>query len=377
MQVTLGHRVITITVAGRRFDIGERGRLTGATATALLLHLLIIWTLIATVPHPMDLPEPEAIDAELYRVEPVPQPEQPKVQPVERVVPRRTETEPVPQPQPQVQAQQPQTATAPIPVPSPQPAPVPDKSLQTVSRDSETFQPLTRQNVRTRTDRDMQSSDRALPSVAAEEPQTNSDAAKQKKREEEALDANPKVADRRDVTDLNVHQAALPSVDTSAPAPSGLSPDQSRLASSPPNTGQAGGPSGAAGSRGAAGAAALGQLKGGRNGVTQALQNHESCIQIQQKGKTPPKDCNMVALREMPALGLKPDARLQAAAAARDAELRYKTQPGNAEYWKRVNAGPQSRYEPSEGGKPGQYSNPKDDRVYNGTPNDPKAKTGY
>jgi len=369
MQVTLGHKVITVTVAGRRFDIGERGRLTGATATAVLMHVLAVWLLIVSVPHPMNLPEPEAIDTELYRVEPMPQPEEPEVQPVERVVPRRTETPPAPQPQ--VQSQQPQTATAPVPVPTPQPAPVPDKAVQT--RDTETFQPLSRQSVRARNDLDVQSNNRPLPSVAAAEPDRQVDVAKKKKREDEALDANPKVARRRDVTDLNVHEAALPSVDAAPPAPSGLSPDASHLASAPPG----GGTSGAAGSRGAAGAAALGQLKGGRNGVTQALQNHESCVQIQQKGKTPPRDCNMVALGQMSPLGLKPDPRLQAAAAARDAELRYKTQPGNADYWKRVNAGPQSRYEPPEGGKPGQYSNPKDDRVYNGTPNDPKAGTGY
>ncbi len=371
MQVTFGQKVIRVDVAGRRFDIGERGRLTGATATALLLHLFLVWALIVNTPHPMDLPEPKAIDAELYQVEPIPQPDEPKVQPVERQVPRRTETE-VP-PQPQAPSQQPQTATAPVPVPTTQPAPVPDKSLETAPRDTETFQPLARQNVRSRAAPDVQSTAHALPSVAAEEPERNTDAAKKKKREEEALDANPKLANRRDVTDLQVHQAALPSVDASAPAPSGLSPDTSHLASSPP----AGGQSGATGARGAAGAAALGKLQGGRNGVTQALQNHESCVDIQKKGKTPPPDCNMVALGQMPALGLKPDARLQAAAAARDAELRYKTQPGNAEYWKRVNAAPQSRYEPPDGSKPGQYSNPKDDRVYNGTPNDPKAKTGY
>jgi hypothetical protein len=371
MQVTLGHRVITVTVAGRRFDIGERGRLTGATTAALLMHLVILWMLINAVPRPMDLPEPQAIDAELYRVEPVPPPDEPKVQPVERVVPRPTQTPPAPQPQPQVQTQQPQTATAPVPVPTPQPAPVPDKAVTT--RDTETFQPLSRQSVRRQADLDVQSNDRALPSVAAAEPDRQVDVAKKKKREDEALDANPKVASRRDVTDLNVHEAALPAADAAPPAPSGLSPDASHLASQPPS----GSASGAAGARGAAGAAALGQLKGGRNGVTQALQNHESCVQIQQKGKTPPSDCNMVALGQASPLGLKPDPRLQAAAAARDAELRYKTQPGNADYWKRVNAAPQSRYEPPEGGKPGQYSNPKDDRVYNGTPNDPKAGTGY
>ncbi len=377
MQVTLGHRVISVTIAGRRFDIGERGRLTGATASALLLHLLIIWVLIATVPHPMDLPEQDVIDAELYRVEPLPEPppEQTRVQPAQRVTPRQTPPEPVTQPvqQAQVQVPQPQTATSPQPVPTPQPAPVPDKSLQVAPRDTETFQSVTNPTLRTRTDRAVQSNDRALPTVAAEAPRTDADAAKKKKREEEALDANPKLAQARDATDLKVHETPLPSVDASAPAPSGLSPDTSHLASSPP----AGGQSGAAGARGSAGAAALGQLKGGRNGVTQALQNHDSCVQIQQKGKTPPRDCDMVALGQMNGLGLKPDARLQAAAAARDAELRYKTQAGNADYWKRVNAGPQSRYEPPDGSKPGQYSSDKDDRVINGTNNDPKAKVSY
>ncbi len=379
MQVTLGHKVISVTIAGRRFDIGERGRLSGATGAALLLHLLVIWMLVANAPHSYDLHEPDTIDAELYQVEPVPQPDQPKVQPVERVQPRRAEPEPVPQPaqQAEVQTPQPQTATSPQPVPTPQAAPVPDKSIQVAPRDSESFQSVTKPTLRARNDRAVQSNDSALPTVAAEEPEINTDAVKKKKREEEALDANPKLANRRDATDLRVHETPLPSVDAASPPPSGLSPDTSRLASSPSNTGQAGGQSGAAGSRGAAGAAAFGKLKGGRNGVTQALQNHESCIDIQKAGKTPPADCNMAELGQMGGLALKPDARLQAAAAARDAELRYKTQPGNADYWKRVNAAPQSRYEPSEGGKPGQYSNPKDDRVYNGTPNDPKAKTGY
>lgn len=380
MQVTLGHRVISVTVAGRRFDIGKRGRLTGATATALAMHLLILWVLIANAPRPYDLPDPNQIDAELYRVEPVPLPE-PKPdqpQPVERVTPRRT-PEPEPQPVRQAQAEtpQPQTATSPTPVPIAQPAPVPvpvpDKSIEVAPRDTESFQAVAKPVLKQRNDRAVQSNDRSIPTIAADEPQTNTDAVKKKKREEEALDANPKLAARHDATDLKVHEAPLPSVATAVPAPSGLSPDTSRLASSPP----AGGQSGAAGSQGATGAAALGVLKGGRNGVTQALQNHESCVQIQQKGKTPPRDCSMPELGQMTGLGLKPDARLQAAAAARDAEIRYKTQPGNADYWKRVNAAPQSRYEPPDGPKPGQYSNPKDDRVYNGTPNDPKAKTGY
>jgi len=377
MQVTLGHKVIRVTVAGRQFDIGERGRLTGATATALLLHLLVIWVLIVTVPHPMDLPEPEVIDAELYRVEPLPEPQPPQVQvqPTERVTPRQTPPEPVPQPARQAQAQvpQPQTATSPQPVPTPQPAPVPDKSVQVAPRDTESFQSLTKPTLQTRSDRAVQSNDRAIPTVAADEPQTNPDATKKKKREDEALDANPKLAQQRDVTDLKVHETPLPSVAAAAPPPSGLSPDTSHLASSP----AAGGQAGAAGTRGAAGAAALGQLRGGRNGVTQALQNHESCVQIQQKGKTPPRDCNMTTLGQQAGLGLKPDAQLQAAAAARDAELRYKTQPGNADYWKRVNAGPQPRYQPDDTVKPGQYSNDKDDRTRNGTNNDPKAKVSY
>jgi len=371
MQVTLGHRMIRITVAGRAFDIGERGRLTGATATVLLMHLLVLWMLIANAPHPMDLPEPDVIDAELYRVEPLPQPDQPqpKPQPVERFTPRRTQPEPVPVPQaaqqPPQQAEQ-QTATA------PQPVPAPDKSIAVAPRDTESFQPVTKPTVRPRTDTAIQSNDRAIPKVAAEEPETNPDAVKKKKREDEALDANPKLAASRDATDLRVHETPLPSVDASAPAPSGLSPDTSHLASSPAAGGQPG-----SGSRAAAGAAALGRLKGGRNGVTQALQNHESCVQIQQTGKTPPRDCDMPALGQVAGLGLKPDARLQAAAAARDAEVRYKTQPGNADYWKRVNAGPQSRYDPDDTVKPGQYSNDKDDRTRNGTNNDPKAKVSY
>lgn len=373
MQVTLGQKVITVTVAGRRFDIGERGRLTGATATVLVMHMLVIWVLIANAPHPMDLPEPEVIDAELYRVEPLPepQPRQPPVQPVEHTAPRQTPPQPAQQAEAQVP--QPQTATSPQPVPAPQAAPVPDKSIQVAPRDAESFQTVTKPTLSQRNDRAVQSNDRSIPTVAVEEPETNPDATKKKKREEEALDANPKLAQQHDVSDLKVHETPLPSVAASAPAPSGLSPDTSHLASSPP----AGGQSGAAGARGAAGVAAFGQLRGGRNGVTQALQNHESCVQIQQKGKTPPKDCEMASLGQMNGLGLKPDARLQAAAAARDAELRYKTQAGNADYWKRVNAGPQSRYEPPDGSKPGQYSNDKDERVMNGTNNDPKAKTGY
>ncbi|WP_443747289.1 hypothetical protein [Asticcacaulis solisilvae] len=377
MQVTLGHRVIRVTVAGRQFDIGERGRLTGATTAALLMHLLVLWVLIANAPHPMDLPAPDAINAELYRVEPLPepQPDQPQPQPSERVTPRQTPPEPVPQPaqQAQVQTPQPQTAASPQPVPAPQPAPVPDKSLQTAPRDTEAFQAVKPTTLSNRTDRALQNNDRSMPTVAADEPQRNPDATKKKKREEEVLDANPKLAQQHDVSDLKVHETPLPSVDAAPPAPSGLSPDASRQASAPP----AGGQSGAAGARGSAGAAALGQLKGGRNGVTQALQNHESCVDIQKKGKTPPKDCDMLALGQMNGLGLKPDAHLQAAAAARDADLRYKTQPGNTDYWKRVNDGPQSRYQPDDTVKPGQYSNDKDDRTRNGTNNDPKARVSY
>ncbi len=379
MHIAFGQRAIVVTVAGQRIPIDRRSRLAASTALVLMMHVLVFWGMTLVQPRPLDLTYDDrnnVIDTELYRLEPEPEPI-PEVEPVPqptRHVAEQPQQKQQPQPvPPQTQAQQQQQQQATQPVPAPQPVPVPDPSLAVAPRPVDSFQKAIAPTAQKQADARLKTDAAPLATVEPDPSLT-----KKKKQEEEKLDANPQLANTSTASDLKLHES--PSQAITATAPSGLSPDNSHLASNPPAGGSAG--AGAAGGRagggGAPGAAALGALKGGRSGVTQALQNHDSCVAIQTAGKPLPAGCNMKSLAEMKGLGLKPDAGLQAAAAARDANLNYKTQAGNADYWKRVNAGPQSRYEPGDGTpKPGQYANPKDDKVMNGINGDPKAKVSY
>ncbi|MBW8880091.1 MAG: hypothetical protein JF615_01335, partial [Asticcacaulis sp.] len=221
-----------------------------------------------------------------------------------------------------------------------------------------------------KTSRDVVADNRQAPSVSAP-PSPNLGVKKKQKDEQLQARANDSLSSSntaaRNVTDLNLHEP--PKIIAGAPpspvAPSGLAND--------------GGSRPAGGANGGLPPGALqgvnGSLKGGRSGVSQAIQNHNSCVSIQMKGKkTIPQSCNMTALADQPGLGLKPDAGLQAAAAAVDADLKYKGDAGSTELWDRVNASPQPGSAGRDDGLPkkGAYRSAKDQRVMTGSGGDPK-----
>lgn len=356
MHLRVVHRHIIVGHGDREVYIGRRSRLVASTAIVLGLHALVILMLVYAHPPLLELPDvdKDVIEAELYRPEPIPEPvprpviqthELPKVQPQRQ----QAQPEPIPQPQP--------------PTVTPEPyQPLPKVVPQTVEKLQNIKVPV----VRTQDEPRLQSATSAAPTLQPEEAARPVITAK--KKEDEALDtAKPQLAtsapDR--ASDLKLHDTPLPSVQ--AVAPSGLP--------APPSQASAGGKASGAGAAG--GAEALGPLRGGRSGVSQALQNHESCVDLQTRGKPVPPDCHMAALSDMKSLGPKADPRLQATVAAKEAYQRYKTQPGNTEYWKRVNGSPSPRFEPPEGPQPGAYSNPKDDKIMNGINVDPKAGKPY
>ena len=368
MQVTLGQRYVSITVAGRTVRLGEREKLAGATTIVLIMHALLIWGLAVMQPRPYNLSEDrtQVIDTELYRIEPE-QPPIPKVEPVElRPVIHQQQAEQQ-QPPPQPQPQQQQAAPSP-PAPQPTPAPAPSPNLAVAPRPDDSFAPIKAPALQKPSTQPTLSNSSTVAEVA---PEPNPNLKAKKKQDDGKVEAKSEASLAHDSSDLKLHDASV--ADLTAVTPSGLTPHLTAGAT-------AGG--GAPGGARAGGAAGGGGINGvglnGRSGVTQALQNHESCAQLKIEGKPLPDSCKMTAMDQAAGLSMKPDAGLQAAAAQRDADLKYKTQAGNSDYWKRVNASPQSRYEPGDGTpKPGQYSNPKDDKVMNGINGDPKAPHPY
>ena len=367
MQVSFGQRYITLTIADWQFRLGEREKLAGATSLVLLMHALLIWGLAVMQPKPYNLNEDnsQVIDTELYRVEPE-QPPIPKVEPVEpRPVIHQQEVAQQPPPQPQPQQQQ-AAPSPPAAVPQPAPTPAPTTVVKLAPRPDDNFAPVKAPSVQTPSKQPTLSSTSTVAEVTPEP--TNK---LKKKQDEGKLDSKAEANLAHDSSDLKLHDSSV--ADLTAVTPSGLTP---HLAAGGTSGSGNPGRSGAGGNPGGGGVNGVGL--NGRSGLTQALQNHESCAELKIAGKPLPDSCKMTAMDQAQGLGLKPDPALQAAAAQRDANLKYKTQPGNSDYWKRVNASPQPRYEPGDGTpKPGSYSNPKDDKVMNGINGDPKAGHAY
>ncbi|MDV6329622.1 hypothetical protein [Asticcacaulis sp. 201] len=331
-----------------------RTRLAGTTAVVLVLHGLLLWSLIVTHPKAWlldhDMVEEPPVLVELWQMQ---TPPEPKVQPV--IMPREVVPQPRDVPQPaqqdaprempqQTQASQTQTAqTAP-----PQPVPQPVAPSITINIPQE--KPL----------------DVAAPAAVPDVPAPANMAARVKKKTQDELSGKRQEAVTQ-MSDLNLHDAA----NVNLPALQAVKP--SGLEGAPPAGGRLGSIGAPAGLP-----SGTGVLKGGRGQVSQALQNHGYCEAARQAGKPIPADCNMVDLAHQPPLGPRPDADLQAAVREKDARLRYKSSPGNAEYWQRVNRAPtpNDRHMDDEP-KKGAYSNVHDQRIMGngGGTADPKGES--
>jgi len=374
-QFTVGGHVVildasqrgfVLEIDDRRFVMGDRAQKAFATTVVLLFHVLILWVFLASTGRDMNMPDlsvdQDVIQAELYQ----PEPPEPQVQPVVpvQVVPRpvtppKSVSQPQAQPQPQKQA-----SVAPVPAPAqPQPTPVPDKPQpQVVNRPQDVFDTPRQPTLQTRSDVKLQNSQATGQTL---DPELQAANTKLKKKQEEELEARQTVtATASNVGDLKLHEAPSSSVQTVV-APSGLTPDGTHLATGAPSAG------GAAG----AGAAAGGKtgLKGGRGGLTQALQNDDFCLKAQRDGKPIPADCHMKGLTEMAALSMKLDPHLQKEADAHAFQQKYKTTPGNDAYWKRGNVNSRPGSQLGEGDdEAGAYTDPKAQRVFTGTDTDPQ-----
>ncbi|ESQ84508.1 hypothetical protein AEAC466_09150 [Asticcacaulis sp. AC466] len=337
----------------------RRTRLVGTTAVVLVMHGLVLWSLILTHPKAWqldhDMEEPPPVLVELWQAQPPPEP---KVQPV--VMPREVVPQPrdVPQPMqrdaprdipkqtqtPQTQTPQTQAAEAAPPQPVPQPV-APSITLNIPQE-----KPLVV----------------AAPAVVPDVPAPARIPGRVKKKTQDEVSAKHEDAVTR-MSDLNLHDAA----NVSLPALQAVKP--SGLVAAPSAGGRLGSMGAPAGLP-----SGTGVLKGGRGQVSQALQNHGYCEATRQAGKPIPADCNMTDLAHQPPLGPRPDADLQAAVREKDTRLRYKSSPGNAEYWQRVNRAPtpNDRHMDDEP-KKGAYFNEHDQRIMGngGGTADPKGES--
>ncbi|MFT4075380.1 MAG: hypothetical protein QM647_07580 [Asticcacaulis sp.] len=327
-------------LAGMTARTSRRSRLVGATAMALVLHVLLFWMLVATHPEMWNIDSRFIDDSytpvELWPEPPIPQPDvQPE--PIPQVVPR--EVQPVETPKPADQAPRETQEAPPSPVVAPAPQTVPQPVVQ-----PQPAKPIT-VNIPKEKPLDI-----AGPATLSETPAPPSVSTRVKKKTQEEIQAKSQAAVGQ-VSDLNLHE--VPNVNMPAlekVSPSGLAPPAGgggRLGSLQPPAGL---PSG------------TGVLKGGRGQVTQSLQNHDWCVSAQQSGKPLPPDCQMTDLASQKNLGPKPDADFQAAVAKKDQNLRYKTSPGNTAYWNRVVHVPTATDQRDQAPQPGAYSNAKDQR---------------
>jgi len=369
-QFTVGGHVVVldasqrgfvVAIDGRRFVLGDRAQKGFATAVVLVLHLLVFWALFIPLPVETDQTDrdQDVIQAELD--EPVP----PPVIPVQLVPRQVAPPRPVPQPKPQPQPEpQKQAAVAPVPAPpQPQPVPVPDKPQpKVIDRPQETFDTPRQPTLQARSDVKLQNSQASAPAV---EPELQAANTRLKKKQEEELEARQNSgAVVSTFNDVKLHEAPTAGIQTVV-APSGLTPDGTHLATGAPQSG--GAVAGAAGGKTGTG------LKGGRGGLTQALQNDDFCLKAQRDGKPIPADCHMKGMTEMAALSMKLDPHLQKEADAHAFQQKYKTSPGNDAYWKRNNVNSRPGSQLGEGDdQAGAYTDPKDQRVLTGTDPDPQ-----
>ncbi|WP_040309518.1 hypothetical protein [Asticcacaulis biprosthecium] len=342
-----------------------RSRWIGSTFIVLGLHAVFFWVLVVSKTENMRLKpfEEEVYPVELWEVppppedipEPVPEPipEETVQEEVETVTPPQVE----PEPQPQAQ-----------PVPQPQPSPVesPRRSLTVKPMDMPDLARKQQPTAQNQTQRDVSLNTSPAPTAS---PVPARNLGVKKRNEDDQVSARTQETARsdsttRDVSNLNLHQPDRVAPNAQA---SGLTPAARKPA------GSAGGGGGGMPGAGLPPGSLQG-LSGGRSGVSQAIQNHNSCVAIQQAGKPIPESCDMSDLAVQGRMGPKPDRDFQNAANQRDANLRYKTTPGSTDYWKRVNSAPT----PGSGGrdddlpKKGAYSSEKDARVMNGDNIDPK-----
>jgi outer membrane biosynthesis protein TonB len=314
----------------RRMD--WRGRMGAAVAFAIILHLFLLWALLAEHPHAWDIShswetEDQPLPVDMWT------PLETRPQPVEKATSHPApvhETPPQPQPQPKTQPQ-PVPLTAP-----PQPVETPQAKPEVVIE-----VPAPNSN--------------PLPSAAAtpvfdaprEMPMSLSTKKKDKKDDVQKLDTTV-----GRVSDLNLHQVATDAPVLDAVPPSGLTPSI-----------KAGGAAAGAQGGGAGAGAASGGLNGtglkGRGAISQALQDHDYCVDKQINGKTIPADCHMPDMASAKSLGLKHVADYDAELARR----RMIAQPGNADYWNRVNTPIADPAHDDHRPRPGQYHDGKAARV--------------
>lgn len=348
-----------ITVGRKDIEIGPRSRLVFSTTVVVLAHLLVLWgfAMMRTVPYDLPYKEDDTpISVDLYEIPPPPPIQQP--QPVIDLVPRHID---VPRPQ-QTPARTEAAAANPAPVPAPQPQPAPQIAVraQTDDVDIEKPAPLTR----------AQQAALADSTVRAQVVQT---LGKTKKRDDdEGLQKPASAADAQALNDLSLHQAAnAPAMLDASVAPSGLNAPSGAQANAGGKPG--GAPGGGGGGITIGPDGFIGKGVKGRGSLTQAMQNHDYCNTTVVKGKTPPPNCDMADLNGRGNLGLIDRPDLKKAAAQRDANLKYKTTPGNSDYWGRVNGSVSPKWQPDDQSRKGAYSDPKDQRVMNGGNTDPKS----
>jgi hypothetical protein len=335
----------------RRID--PRGRLGVAVALALVLHVLFFWLLISEHQRAWRLAqtwqsEDEPLPVDLWTPEkPRPQPEPVQVR---AIAPHQTP--PKPETQTEQQPEQP-TRSAPQPVVQMTPQPQTQTQVQPQAQSQtqpQVYMPAPNPEVKPLT------SPSANPAFDA--PREIGMTGKTKKKDKDDIQkADTPTLGR--MSDLNLHQIPADAPVLSAVPPSGLTPS----VNSGGNTGAAGANAGAnegANPGGRLGAVQLpGGLKGGRGAVSQALQNHDYCVDQQIHGKPIPKDCDMPDLASAKPLGPKP-------VAAFDAELARRkmiAKSGNADYWDRVNHPIQDPGHDDHRPRPGQYHTGKAARV--------------
>jgi len=325
----------------------RRGRIAAGIVFAVLLHLILLWVLLAERPHAWDMShtwetEEPPLPVDLWA------PTQPETQqePMERPVTRtvtphetpRSQPQPQPQPQPQHQSQaqvQPQPAvqaapTQPVEVPQAKPdviipAPVPDTKPLPGSQAVKSF----------------------------DEPRDVPMSLSTKKKEKDDIQKQDLAVGQ--ASSLNLHQVPADAPVLSPVEPSGLIPAK-------PGGAQAGGATAGGGRTGAValpGGGMSGIGLNGRGAVSQALQNHDYCADRQIKGQPIPKDCHMPDLASAKPLGPRPVASFDAELARRKAMA----QPGNADYWRRVNQGIADPAHDDHRPRPGEYQNGKAARV--------------
>jgi hypothetical protein len=361
-QISFSQKGLTVAIGDRQVLLGRRSRMAMAVAFTLLVHVLLLLALSANRTKDMDisLTYDNPVDTELDRPEPIPQDIPPpplrrlRQEPMTASPAPQSQVEPAPSPQPSTSPQPMQAQTEPVPQPAPQVkiAPRQVDNVQAVKTPSAKAMPQPQTA--------LQDSPANVPTVS-DEPAPAPMKVK-KKEDEQALDAKRQMAAVSAPSDLNLHDTPVPSVDSIPVPPSGLTANPSSRLAAGGGTPSAGSAGAAGGGQGAAG------LKG-RGSVTQALQNHDDCVTRQADGKPIPANCHMKDYASMQSTGPRPDADFQSAAAKRDARLKYKTDPGNYDYWKRVGHAPSSYHQTDDHPTPGAYGNARDQRVMTGNVN--------